>query len=458
MKGTTALILAAGEGKRMKSRNSKVINKLCGKTMIEWVYTAAKDAGIDDCILVVGHRADQVKEVMGDRVAYVMQEKQLGTGHAVMQARSLLEDREGCVVAMCGDVPLVTPNTINGLIKCHIENGNSATVVTACPDNPSGYGRIIRDEKGEVSRIVEERDASEGEKKITEVNAGMYCFNIKDVLKGLDCLSNDNSQGEYYITDLVAILRNMGVKVGTMRMDDWREMLGVNDRVQLYETSNILRHRILNKLMKSGVTIIDPASTHIEDTVEIGIDTVIYPGTIIEGKSAIGENCTIGPNTRIVNSVIGNSTEVQSSVVLQSSIGEGAHIGPFAYIRPESNIGNNVKVGAFVEVKNSRIDDGTKVAHLTYVGDAEIGRNVNVGCGVVFVNYDGRRKSRTVVGDNAFIGSNVNLVAPVTVGDNAFIAAGSTITDEVPAKSLAIARERQTVKEGWVTKKGLEKS
>lgn len=458
MKNITALILAAGEGKRMKSRNSKVVNRLCGKPMIEWVYAAAKDAGIDDHILVVGHRADQVKEVMGDRVSYVMQEKQLGTGHAVLQARSLLEGREGHVLVMCGDVPLVTSETIRGLVKCHIESGNSATVATACPDNPFGYGRIVRDEKGDILRIVEERDASEEEKRITEINAGMYCFSINEMLKGLDCLNNNNSQGEYYLTDMVTVLKNSGAKVAAVRISDWKEMLGVNDRIQLYEISNVLRYRILNKLMRSGVTIIDPASTHIDDTVEIGMDTVIYPGTIIEGKSIIGEECTIGPNTRIINSVIGNSTEVQNSVVTGSRIGEGAHIGPFTYIRPECDIGNNVKAGAFVEIKKSQISDATKVAHLSYVGDATVGRNVNVGCGVVFVNYDGKKKSRTVVEDNAFIGSNVNLIAPVTVKNNAYIAAGSTITDEVPEKSLAIARERQVIKEGWVTKKGLEKT
>ncbi|HHW00338.1 MAG TPA: bifunctional UDP-N-acetylglucosamine diphosphorylase/glucosamine-1-phosphate N-acetyltransferase GlmU [Clostridiaceae bacterium] len=457
MKQTIAVILAAGEGKRMKSRKSKVVHKIFGKSLIEWIYTSVKEAGIDESIVVVGHRADQVIECMGDRVKYAEQKQQLGTGHAVMQAEEYFKDKDGYVLVLYGDTPLVTSKTLKDVIEFHENNGCSATVITAEVDDPTGYGRIIRDGNGNVIKIVEQKDASSEEAAIKEINSGMYCFTIEHFVKALRMLNNDNNQGEYYITDTIGILVEMGHKVGALKLSDPREILGINDRVQLFEASEIIKARIMERHMRSGVTIIDPASTYIDEGVEIGIDTVIYPGTILEGNTRIGEDCIIGPDSRLVNAVIGDGTEVNHSVILDSSVGNNTHVGPFAYVRPGSSIGDKVKIGDFVEIKKAEIGDKTKISHLTYVGDAQVGRNVNIGCGVVTVNYDGKKKHKTIIGDNAFVGCNVNLVAPVVVENDTYIAAGSTITDDVPQNSLAIARERQTIKDGWVIRKGMQR-
>ena len=457
MEHLMAVILAAGEGKRMKSRNSKVIHKVCGKTLVEWVFQAVANAGVAESVVVVGHREDQVRGCLGDKVCYAVQERQLGTGHAVMQAEEYLKDKDGYVIVLCGDTPLITSETISRTIKVHRESGNSATVITVELPEPTGYGRILRNDCGDVLRIVEHRDATDEEKKIREINSGMYCFTIKDLLLALTELGNDNHQGEYYLTDTLEILVKKRLKVGAVKVQSPDEILGINDRVQLAEASEIMRRKILKSHMKSGVTLIDPSSTYIDGDVLIGIDTVIYPGTIIEGETVIGEECTIGPNSRLGFAKIGNKVEIENSVVLESSIDDDTHVGPFAYIRPGSCIGKDVKIGDFVEIKKSQIGDKTKVSHLTYIGDADVGSNVNMGCGVVVVNYDGKNKHKTVVGDNAFVGCNVNLVSPVVVKDNAYIAAGSTITNEVPENSLAIARSRQVIKEDWVLKKGLSR-
>jgi len=458
MEHLMSVVLAAGEGKRMKSKNSKVVHKIYGKPLIGWVVDAAENCGITDNILVVGHRQDQVRECMGDKVSYVVQQEQLGTGHAMMQAQQYLEGKEGFVVVLYGDTPLITGKTISDTIAYHKRNGCSATVITADFDDPSGYGRIVRNEAGDVLRIVEDKDTSVEEKKINEINSGIYCFTIKDIVAALKELKNDNKQGEYYLTDTLEIIAAKGLKVGAIKISETDEIMGINDRVQLSQAAQIIRKRIMEKHMRSGVTITDPGSTYIYDDVEIGMDTVVLPGTIIESGSRIGEDSIIGPNSRIVNSKIGNSTEINNSVILDSKVGDDTHVGPFAYLRPGSDIGNNVKIGDFVEVKKSVIGDDTKVSHLTYIGDAEIGKNVNLGCGVVVVNYDGKKKYKTVVKDNAFVGCNTNLVSPVTVNENAYIAAGSTITDEVPENALAIARARQVNKEDWVTKKGMQRS
>jgi bifunctional UDP-N-acetylglucosamine pyrophosphorylase/glucosamine-1-phosphate N-acetyltransferase len=285
----------------------------------------------------------------------------------------------------------------------------------------------------------------------------MFCFVVKDLLESLKELSNDNCRGEYHLVDVLPIIADKGLKVGSVKACNPDEILGVDDRVQLARVSGIMRKKILERHMKSGVTVIDPDSTYIDNEVKIGADTLIYPGTVIEGRTVIGEACVIGPDSRLVSSCMGNNSEITYSVVLDSSIGDGTHVGPFAYIRPGSSIGRDVKIGDFVEVKKSVIGDGTKVSHLTYIGDAEVGKNVNMGCGVVTVNYNGSTKHKTIIGDNAFVGCNVNLVAPVIVRDNAYIAAGSTITEEVPENSLAIARSRQVIKEEWVTRKGIRK-
>jgi bifunctional UDP-N-acetylglucosamine pyrophosphorylase/glucosamine-1-phosphate N-acetyltransferase len=456
MKNCYGLILAAGEGKRMKSKLPKVLHRVCGKPMIDHIIGAVKGAGVEELIVVVGHKADVVKAHLDEDIKTAYQEKQLGTGHAVMCCEDFLRDKDGVVIVLAGDAPLITQDTISKVFEYHIENGYSATILTADAEDATGLGRIIRNESGEVERIVEDKDCNPQEKLVKEVNSGNYCFNIKDLLEALKKINNNNAQGEYYLTDTIEIMRKSGKKVGAYKTD-FSEFMAVNSRYQLYEANDAMKKRIMKKFMNEGVTIIDPASTYIDSDVKIGMDTIIYPGTIIEGKSVIGENCVIGPNSRIVDSIIENGVEVQSSVVLKSHIKDGASIGPFAYIRPDSVIGRNTKIGDFVEIKKSTIGDGTKVSHLTYIGDAEVGEGCNFGCGTVVVNYDGTKKHKTVVGNNAFIGCNTNLVAPVSVGDNAYIAAGSTITDNVPDGSLAIARARQVNKEGWVDKKGIWK-
>lgn len=458
MSDLVAVILAAGEGKRMKSRHSKVINEILGKALIKWVYDAAKNVGIDECIMVVGHRADEVQQCMGDKVKFVVQEQQLGTGHAVMQAVPYLKDRKGHVIVMCGDMPLISPVTIKNTIDKHVREGNAVTIITADFEDPTGYGRIVKDPEGRVAKIVEHKDATEDERKIREINSGLYCFEISLLINALQQINNNNSQGEYYLTDTVEILIGQGKKVDTYKLENNYEIMGINDRIQLSQAVDIAKRNILQEHMRSGVTIIDPESVYINPDVKIGIDTVIYPGTIIEGNSVIGEECILGPNTRLVNSKVEDKAEVQSSVVLDSTVGEGSHIGPFAYLRPGSSIGKNVKIGDFVEVKNSVIGDKSKVSHLSYVGDCDVGSNVNIGCGTVVVNYDGIKKHRTRIEDNAFVGCNTNLISPVEVKKNAYIAAGSTITDDVPENALAVARERQIIKEDWVIRKGLKRS
>lgn len=457
MENVIAVILAAGEGKRMKSKSSKVVHKIYGKALVERVCEALDNASIKEKIIVVGHRADQVKECMGDKVMYAVQKVQKGTGHAVMQAVDCFKDNGGYVFVLCGDTPLITSQSIGNALEFHKSRQLGATVITADADNPAGYGRIVRDSEGEIIRIVEHRDASPEELCIKEINSGMYCFTTKELVDALSELKTDNDQGEYYITDTIKILLNKGFKVGAYKIDDAAEILGINDRVQLNEASKIIRKRTLEAHMRRGVTIIDPNATYIDDTVQIGMDTVIYPGTILEEGTAIGEDCIIGHNSRIIHSVIGNGTTVINSVVIGSSVGEGAQVGPFAYIRPESVIGDGVKVGDFVEIKKSVIGNKTKIPHLTYIGDAEVGSNTNIACGVVTVNYNGKEKNKTIIGNNAFVGCNVNLIAPVEICDNSYIAAGSTITESVPAYSLSIARSRQVNKEDWVHKRGIER-
>ena len=451
-----ALILAAGQGKRIKSDIPKVLHKVCGKEMVNHVIDNMRKAWIQDVNVIVGKGAELVKEGTKSRcVSYSLQEEQLGTGHAVKCAKSFLEGKDGVVAIFAGDAPLTKVETIERLMNEHIEKNNSATLLSAFVDDPTGYGRIIRN-GDEVVKIVEHKDCNEEELKVNEMNAAMYCFDIKELLSSLDKLSNNNSQGEYYLTDVIGILKEAGKRVGAV-VADYEDTIGVNSRVQLAEAEEILRSRINNMHLENGVTLIDPKTTYIGTDVEIGKDTIIYPNNIIEGKTVIKENCTILQNCRIKDSIIESGVEVQASVVLESKIGENTTVGPFAYIRPETSIGNNARIGDFVEIKKSTIGNGTKVSHLTYIGDAEVGSGCNFGCGTVVVNYDGKEKHKTVIGDNSFIGCNTNLVSPVKVGDNTYIAAGSTITSEVKEGDLAIARAKQRNIEGWVKKKGLIK-
>ena len=451
-----ALILAAGQGKRIKSDLPKVLHKVCGKEMVNHVIDTLRKENIEDINVIIGKGADLVKENTKSRnISYSLQEEQLGTGHAVKCAIDFLKGKRGTVAIFNGDAPLITEETIEELFKTHKENGNSATILTSILNDASGYGRIIR--KGnEVLKIVEHKDCNDEELKVKEINSGMYCFEIESLVECLGNLSNNNSQGEYYLTDVIGMLKEKNEKVGALVIS-YEETLGVNSRVQLAEVEAVLRKRINNKHLENGVTIIDPNTTYIGIDVEIGQDTIIYPGNVLEGNTVIGKNCVLYPNSRINNSVIGESVDIQSSVILESKIGKNTTVGPFAYIRPESIIGSNVRIGDFVEIKKSTIGNNTKISHLTYVGDAEVGEGCNFGCGTVTVNYDGKNKNKTIIGNNSFIGCNTNLISPVTVEDNTYIAAGSTITNNVKSGELAVARAKQRNIEGWVDKKGLIK-
>lgn len=448
----TSIILAAGMGTRMKSEKPKVLHKVCGKELCRWVIDASRKAGADNIVSVIGHKADMVKETLEDACSFAIQSEQKGTGHAVMQAIEFIKKAEDSVVILNGDAPLIKSETIKKVIEFHKENKNSVTVITAVLDDASGYGRIIRNSNGDVAKIVEQKDANEEEKKIKEVNSGMYVFDSTDLLYALDKLTPNNAQGEYYLTDTVEILLNAGKKAGAYIIDDSDEIRGINDRIQLYEAEKIMHDRIIKKHMKNGVTMHCPESIYIEDDVEIGNDTEIDRSVEILSGTKIGSNCIIGMGSRLDKAVICDGVDILSSVIIESEIGEGTHVGPFAYVRPNCKVGKSVKVGDFVEIKNSIIDDKTKISHLTYIGDSDVGKNVNFGCGTVTCNYDGKKKYRSKIGNNSFVGCNTNLVSPVEVGDRAYIAAGSTITGDIPEGSLSIARSRQVNKIGWADK------
>lgn len=450
-----ALVLAAGQGTRMKSKLPKVLHKVCGKSMVNHVIDTLRKINIDDVNVIIGTGAELVRKSTEEKkVSYSLQEETLGTGHAVICAKEFLKGKKGIVAIANGDAPLIEPETLENVINSHINEKNYGTIITSIIEDSTGYGRIVRNKDGNVEAIVEHKDCNEEQLKIKEINAGMYIFDIEELLQALDKLNNNNSQKEYYLTDVIEIMAKKGLKVGSV-VSPFEETLGVNSRVQLAEVESIMRKKINEKHLVNGVTIIDPNNTYIGRDVKIENDVIIYPGCILEGNTIISEDCVILQNSRIVDSFIGKGTEVQSSVILQSKVGENTHVGPFAYIRPESNIGNDVKIGDFVEIKKSTIGNGTKVSHLTYVGDAEVGENVNFGCGTVTVNYDGNNKHLTKIGDNAFIGCNTNLVAPVEVEEGAYIAAGSTITTTVPSDALAVARAKQVNIKNWVSRRGL---
>ena len=453
MQEMVAVILAAGKGTRMKSKLPKVLHRVGGKPMLRHVTEVARAIGSYRTVVVVGFEGERVMQEMGAGLEYAVQADQLGTGHAVMQTKSLLKDYSGTLLLLCGDTPLLTQATLKKLCDAHRESSAAATVLTACLDNPSGYGRIIRDGSGSVTGIVEQKDASVVELGISEINTGIYCFEAKPLFAALDGLTCDNAQKEYYLTDVLAILAHSGQKVGAMQTADFQETLGINSRVQLAEAEAILRRRKLLQLMEAGVTVMDPASTFIDDTVFIGCDTVIYPYTWLEGSTVIGENCRIGPNSRIADSILGDEVTLHFSYAHECRIADGVTVGPYVHLRPETKLAAGVKVGNFVEIKNSQVGQGSKVPHLSYIGDTDMGSGVNIGSGTITVNYDGKKKYRTVIGDKAFIGCNTNLVAPVTVGEGAYIAAGSTITKDVPPGALGVGRARQTNLAGWVSKK-----
>lgn len=451
-----AVILAAGKGTRMKSGLVKVMHRLAGRPMLNWPLAAAQESGAPRIVVVAGHQAEQVCDgVAGlDNVAIALQPEQLGTGHAVSCALPQLSGVDGAVLILCGDTPLLTAATLQRLAEAHAASDAAVTVLTARLPNPFGYGRIVRDGDGSVCRIVEQKDATAEEAAIQEINSGIYCMDLAFVRNHIGRLKSDNSQNEYYLTDLVAVA--VAEKAGCVAVEvaDCDEILGVNDRLQLAHAAAVLRQRINRRLMLDGVTLIDPEQTYVDYSVRVGADSVIWPGCVLRGDTRIGCGCELESNVQVTDCRIGNQVHIKSgSVLSDAQVGDNASVGPMAHLRPGSVLYAHVKIGNFVETKKVVMGEGSKASHLTYLGDAEIGSDVNIGCGTITCNYDGKNKHRTVIGDGVFVGSDVQLVAPVTVGSNSLIAAGTTVTMDVPPDSLAIARAPQVIKEGWCLKK-----
>jgi len=449
----SAVILAAGKGVRMRSHIPKVIHRVAGVPMIKHVVNAVSQAGIDKITLVVGQQSELIKDIFaGQEINYAVQAEQLGTGHALLQASSQVE-HDDMVLVVAGDTPLLQAKTLQQLIAHHRNTQAVATVLSTIIDEPYGYGRIVREESGQLARIVEEKDASPEEKRIFEINSGMYCLQVKEAFATLQKLGASNAQGEYYLTDILEIIKNNGQKVEVFLTEARDDIYGINNREQLARAEKIMRQRKNFELMMAGVTIIDPETTFIDSEVKIGMDTIIYPFTIIEGQSIIGESCLIGPSSYLNDSLVGDHVIIENSRIKEAEIGDECNIGPFAYLRPGAVLHRGVKVGDFVEIKKSIIGSGSKVPHLSYVGDAELGNDVNVGAGTITCNYDGKNKWITILEDGVFIGSNTNLVAPVRIGKNAVTGAGSTITRDVPADSLAVERASQKHIEDYSRKK-----
>lgn len=445
----SAVILAAGKGTRMKSDNPKVLCEVLFKPMINWVIDACRDAGIESICAVTGYKSELVKEKLDDNIKIAVQEKQLGTGHAVMMAKEFLEENEdGDVIVLCGDAPFMDATTIENAYNLHKNQKNAVTVITARLDDPTGYGRIIRNRHG-IERIVEQKDAGRNELIINEVNSGAYWFNVRYLLDVLFDIESSNAQGEYYLPDTIALSLKKGRKVNAFIAENPDVIMGANTRRDLLRLNEIAKLRVIDNHFDNGVELPSLDGVLISNEVKIGKGTVILPSTILKGATVIGEDCIIGPNCVIENSKIENNVVFNASQCYNSIVGHHAKVGPFCHIRPDSEIRPYAKLGDFVEIKNSVVGENTHVSHLTYIGDSDVGKNVNFGCGVVTVNYNGREKNRCVVKDNAFIGCNTNLVAPVTVEEYGYTAAGSTITDDVPARALAIARAYQVNKEGY---------
>lgn len=452
---TVAVILAAGLGTRMKSKTPKVLHKVAGKAMISHVLAALSQAAVQeikDIIVVLGYEGEKVQQELGPGYRYVFQHEQRGTGHALLQALPLLQEyQEGTCLVLCGDTPLLSGKTLKRLKEHHHCTKAKATILTANVPDPTGYGRIVHSARG-IEKIVEEKDASPAEKQLQEINTGAYCFDLSVLKEGLTRLTPANAQGEYYLTDLIRFLVEGNERVESFLLADYQEAMGINNRVQLAEAEAYMRRKILREHMLQGVTVVDAFNTYVEKDVRIGMDTTLYPGVILEGKTVIGENCEIGPNTRLVDSEIGDNCSVIHSYLLEAKVGRECTIGPFSYLRPGTELAEQVKVGDFAEVKKSYVGRGSKIPHLSYVGDSIIGAGVNIGAGTITCNYDGEQKNQTIIGDGAFVGSNTNLVAPIKVGEGAYIGAGSTVTKDIPAGALAVARGEQRNIDNWVVR------
>jgi len=450
MDAVTAIILAAGEGKRMRSRQPKILHRLCGRPLVGYPLRLARTFA-DRVVMVVPPSADGVAQVAGEGVLTVVQRERLGTGHAVVQAKDACG--EGTILVLPGDMPLLTVETIERLLNHHKAASAAATLLTAIVDNPAGYGRVLR-QRGRVARIVEDCDATDDQKKINEIGTSVYCFDARRLWSALAEVRPDNDQGEYYLTDVVAILSRAGATVEAVTVADPSEAQGVNDRKQLAAVAVVQRRRILDRLMESGVTIVDPASTYVEDTVTIGPDTVVQPQTVIEGATVIGSECVIGAGSHVSGSRLADRVVLKPySIIEEAAIDEDATLGPFCHLRPGCHIGAGAEIGNFAELKKSRVGKKTKIHHVSYMGDATLGERVNVGAGTITCNYDGQRKHPTVIGDGVFVGTNSSLVAPLTIGEGAYVAAGSVITRDVPPGALALERSPQVVKDGWAAKR-----
>lgn len=444
----SAIVLAAGKGTRMKSDKCKVMHEVLHKPMIGHIVESLRKANVDRIVVVVGHGAESVKEYLKDSVEYALQEPQLGTGHAAMQAEMLKEEK-GDTIILCGDGPCIQSETILKVFEANKDH--ACSVVTAVLEDGARYGRIVRNEKNLVEKIVEAKDCSSEELEIKEINTGIFCFKNELLFEGLKEIKNNNAQNEYYLTDLVEIFNKKGLSVNAMVVDDVDETMGVNDRVNLAKAQKWLKQHVNKKHMMNGVTLIDPDNTYIDTEVSIGVDSVIYPNVHLEGNTVIGNNVTIFPNSYLRNAVIEDGAVIDSSKVVESKVGANSTVGPMSHLRNNTVVASNCRIGNFVEFKNTNFGEGSKCAHLTYVGDSDVGKGVNFGCGVVTVNYDGKNKFRTTIKDGAFIGSNCNLIAPVTIGENALLAAGSTITSSVEDGDMGIARSRQSIKKGYGT-------
>jgi bifunctional UDP-N-acetylglucosamine pyrophosphorylase/glucosamine-1-phosphate N-acetyltransferase len=443
----------------MKSTRAKVLHELGGSPLIVQVSRAALTLEPKSIVVVVGHQAEEVEKVVraeiGELARFALQSHQRGTGDAVESARNILENSESLLVVLSGDVPMIRPETLEKLIEHHRNTNSDCSILTVRLENPSGYGRVIRTEQNSFLRIVEHKDASEEERQTKEINSGIYCFDTRKLFAALQRVEPANQQGEYYLTDVVALLAQEGCVVEAVTVDDPREGMGINDRRQLAELAAVMRHRILDRLMEDGVTVLDPATTYVDDTVEIGVDTVLSPGVILEGRTIVGAECAVGAGSHVNGSRLGDRVTLLPYCVLrEATVEDGAILGPFCHLRPLSQVGPGAKIGNFVELKKSRIGRGAKVPHLSYVGDTTLGPDVNFGAGAITCNYDGVSKHETIVGAGAFIGTNASLVAPITVGDGAYVGAGSVITKDVPPGALAVTRAPQTTREGWVTAKG----